>query len=388
MAPRRGEANHFDVRSRNQDCKKATNSQVNATSAANARMSTANRISSNASFRNGITQRLQSLSPDLPKIGAMPMRLFATDSHCYSQTESGISQEALFEAEADVEADSLQRQLRNLRSPTVVLDDVDESSTGLAEKVARLRPQSRAPSGGRVRLRMVKSEGGRTPPERPRIRKIRRALPRYISIRSVVTRSMVAAAEKPQAKSGETKKSRKPRKNVIGPISPIRFISNTKTEDTHIEIPNKSGSELSEKSIEHDVEPIQIRRYLSSGEAQKLPSIASRIRRVPGLYVSKHAAAEKFATGPEGNLLVRKHGVNHRSQERASDLSHSTSAPDIQEFKSDSPRSQARELHSRYNFIPLHDSPPQKTPKSREQSFTFRKHKSDAKLPIFVKSSG
>ncbi len=398
VAPHSEEFNQFDARSRKQDCNKATNPQPNATSVANGRMSTPNRRPANVSFGNGITQRLQSLSPDIPKTGAIPVRLFATDSHCYSQTGSGKSQVALFEAEADAEAVSLERQLRNLQIPSVALDNVDDSSTGLAEKLARLRPQLRAlqpnksksegpqaqaTSGGRVRVRVVRSQGRRTPIERSRIRYIRRALPRY---KPVDTRSLVAADEKPQAKPGETKKSREPHKNAIDPITPIRFISNTKTEDTHIEVPSKSGSELSEKSIEQDVEPIQIRRHLSFGEARQLPIPVSRIRRVPGVYFTKHVAAEKKATNPEGDLLIRKYGVNHRSQERASDLPHSTSAPDIQEIKSDSPKDQARELHSKYSLLSLHDTPPKETSRPREQSFTFRRYKADAKWPILVPS--
>ncbi len=483
MAPHREEVNHFDVRSRDQDCKTTTNSRVNTTSAANARMSAANRGSAKMSFWNGITQRLQSLSLDIAKIGATPARPFATNSHCHSQAEPGKPQEALFEAEAGAEAASLERQLENLRIPTVALNDVDDNSAGFAEKIAKLRPQLRAlksnssksedaeaqaPSGGRVRLRVVRSQKRHAPMERYRVR-------------YVVTRSLVAAEEKPQAKPGVedqephggqkyfrqvtsqllirrhvgfrrhvglgplgrnvkdgqrlhppndmlfhkvnvesaennasepqleireyhkseagkgTKTSRRPRKNAIDRSSPIRFISDTETEDAHIEGTNKLGSELSAKSIELDIEPIEIRRHLSSGQAPKLPSTVKRIQRVPstlrrirhvpGFYVSKHAAAEKLVTNPEGNLLIRKHGVGRRSEERPSDVPHSTSAPEIQEIKPNSPKGQARELHSRYRFTSLHDSSPKKTENPREQNFTFRKHKSDAKSPIFVKAS-
>ena len=471
MAPYGEEASDFDVRSRDRDCKKATNSQVNYTSAAKARMSAANRGSAKVSFWNGITRRLQSLSLDVPKIGAISVRPFATDSHHYSQTEPGKSQEALLEAEAEAEAASLEKQLQNLQIPTVAFDDVDESSAGFAEKIAKLGPRLRAlrpnpskskdseaqvPSRGRVRLRVVRSQKRRTPMEQSRIRYVQRGLKRYIPTKSVVTRSSVAADEKPQAKPGvedqephggqkyfrqvtsqplfrkhiskdeerlpspvdmlfrkmnaesaennasesqldngkyhktkaeETKNSRGTRKDAIDPVSPIRFISDPETENAHIEVPNRLGSELSVKTIEQGVERIEIRRHLSFGQAPKLPFTVRRIRRVPTLHVSKHAVAEKTVTTPEGNLLIRKHGVGSRSQERPNDLSHSTSASETQE-RPGSPRDQARELHRKYGFTSLHDHSPEKTQKYREQYFTFHKHKSDAKLPIFVKGSG
>ena len=476
MAPHSEEVNHFDIRSHDQDRETTTKSQINATSAATGRMSAANRGSAKMSFWDGVTQRFQGLSLGIPKIGAIPVRPFATDAHVYSQAEPGKRQEALFEAEAEAEAASLERQLQNLQIPTVALNDVDDNSAGFAEKIAKLRsqlralkpnpsknedPEAQAPSGGRVRLRVVRSQKRGTPMKQSRIRYIKPALLRYMPTKSLVTRSLVAADEKPQVKPGaedqephrgqnsfhqvisqplirrhisklgslgryvkdeqrlpapvdtligkanaesaennasesqleiwkyrkseaenEIKKSRYFRKNAVEPISRIRFISNTETEDAYIEVPNKLDSELSEKSIGQDVEPIEIRRHLSSGEVPKLPSTLRRIRRVPGLYVSKHAVAEKMVTSPEGTLLIRKHGVGHRSQEQPSDPSHSTSAPDNQGIKTDSPKEQARELHSKYSFTSLRDVSPKETQKPREQYFTFHKHKSDSKWPI------
>ena len=477
-APHSEEVNHFDLRSRDQDCETTTNSRANATSAANERMSAASRGSAKMSFWNGITQRLQSLSLNIHKIGATPVRPFATDARCYSQTETGKSQEALFEAEAEAEAASLERQLENLQIPTVALDDVDDNSAGLAKKIAKLRPQLRAlksnqsksedpeaqaSSGERVPLRVVRAQKLHAPMESSPVRYMQSPLTRYIPTNHIVTRSLVAADEKPQAKQNqksrggqnhfdqvtsqplirthlshlgpleryvkdgqslpppsdilsrkvdvvlaenyasksqleigkyheseageETKTSRGPRKNASNPSSPIRFISETETEDAHIEAPNKLGSELSERSTELDVEPMEIRRHLSSGQAPKLPSRLRHIRRIPAFYVSKHAAAEKRITTREGNLLIRKHGVGPKPEEWPSDLSHSTSAAEIQEIKPHSPRYQARELHSKYSSTSLHNMSPKQSLKPREQYFTFRKYKSDAKLPISVKAS-
>ena len=480
-APHSEGVNRFDLRSRDRDCETTTKSRANDTSAANERMSAASRGSAKMSFWNGITQRLQSLSLNIHKICAIPVRPFATDARCYSQTEPGKSQEALFEAEAEAEAASLERQLENLQIPTVALDDVDDNSAGLAKKIAKLRPQLRAlksnqsksedpeaqaPSGERVPLRVVRAQKRHAPMESSPVRYMQPLLLRYIPTNHIVTRSFVAADEKPQAKHSvedqksrggqnhfdqvtsqplirthlshlgplgryvkdgqslpppsdlsfrqvnavlaetnasksqleigkyheseageETKTSRGPRKNANNPSSPIRFISETETEDAQIEVPSNLGSQLSEKSTELDVEPIEIRRHLSSGQAPKLPSRLRHIRRIPEFRVSKHAAAEKMITTREGNLLIRKHGVGPRPEERPIDLSHSTSAAEIQEFKPDSPKDQARELHSKYSFTSLQDMSPQKTQKPREQYFTFRKYKSDAKLPIFAKAS-
>ena len=492
MAPHIEEVNHFDVRSCDEDGKKTTNKQVNAISAANARMSAANRGSAKMSFWNGVTQRLQGLSLDIPKTSTVPVRPFATDSHCYSHAGPGKSQEALFEADAEAEAASLERQLQHLQIPTVALNDDDDNSAGFAEKIAKLRPQLRAlksnpsksedpeaqaPSGGRVRLRVVRSQKRHASMAQSRVRYIQRNLTRYIPNKPIVTRSMVAADEKPQAKPGVedeephggqkyfrqvtnqppirrhvsnsgplgryvndgqrfpppvdmmfrkvnpnsavmfrkvtpnsaennasesqleigeyhkseagegTKTSGGPGKNAIDPSAPIRFISDTETEDAHIEVPDELGLELSEKSIELDVEPIEIHRHLSSGQAPKLPFTVRRIRRVPGFYVSKHTVADKMATSPEGYLLIRKHEVGPRSEERPSDLPHPTSAPETHKIKPDSPKDKARELHSKYSFTSLNDISPKRIQKPREEYFTFRKHKTDAKLPIFVQVS-
>ena len=478
MASHSEEANHFDVRGHDQDCKATTNSQLNATSAAYARMSAANRATAKMRVWNGITQSLQGLPLNIPKIGAIPGRPFATYSHCYSQAGAGKSQETLFEAEAEAEAASLEGQLKDLQIPTVALDDLDDNSAVLAEKIAKLRPQlralrpnpskseepeARAPSGRRGLLRVVRSQKRQAPMKRSLVRYSQPGVTRYIPSKNSVTRSLVAADEKPQAKHGVEdqesrgglkysdqmtsqplirthlsivgplgrykedgqrlppptdmlfrkvnavlaennasesqleirksenseagegiKTSRGPRKNASDPSPPIRFISDTETEDAHIEVLNKLNSNLSERSIEPDVEPIEIRRHLSSGQAPKLPSTVKRVRRIPGFNIFKHAVAEKMATTQEENLLIRKHGVGPRSEERPGYLSHSTSAPEIQGNVLSSPKDQARELHSKYNFTSLHEISPPTTQKPREQSFTIRKHKSDAKSPIFV----
>lgn len=471
-APHSEEVRHFDLRSRHQDYKTGTNSRFNATSAANARMSAANRGSAEMGFWNGNTQRLQSLSLDIPKIGAIPVRPFATDAHCYSQAEPRRSQEALFEAEAEAEAASLERQLENLQIPTVALNDVDDNSARFAEKIAKLRPQLRAlksnqsksenpaaqaPGGERVPLRVVRSQKSHAPKETSRVRYMKPALKRHIATEYIVPRSLTAAEKKHQAKhsveykeplirrhlsdlgplgryvreeqrlppptdmlfrkvntvlaenkafksqleigeyhksaAGEgTKTGRGPRKNASDPNSPIRFISNTETEDAHIEVPPKLSSELPEKSIELDVEPIEIRRHLSLLPSKvryirRVPSDYVSIQHVPGFYVSKHLAAEKMVTTQEGNLLIRKHTIGQKSEEPPSGLSHSINVPEIQESKPHSPKDQARELHSKYSSTSLHDMSPKDTQKPREQYFTFRKHKSDAQLPIFVKGS-
>ena len=476
-APHSEEINRFDLPSRDQHCETTANSRVNAPSAANEQMTAASRGSAKMSFWNGITQRL-SLSPNIPKVGAIPVRPFATDAHCYSQAEPGQSQEALSEAEAEAKAASLERQLENLRIPTVALDDVDTNSAGFAGKIAKLRQQLRAlkskqskskdseahpPGRDRVPLRVVRAQMRRFPMESSPVRYQKSLLIRYNKTDPIVIERYVAADEKPQAKHNpksrggqnhfdqvtsqpligthlshlgplgryvkdgqslpppsdtlirktnmvlaennpsnsqletgkyheseageETKTSRGPRKNASNPSSPIRFISEMETEDAHIKPPNKLGSELSEKSSELDVEPIEIRRHLSSGQAPKLSSRLKHIRRIPGPYFSKYHVAEKMIITREGNPLIRKHGVGPKPEERPIDLSHSTSVTKIQETKPDSPKDQARELHSKYGFTSPHDMSSEQTQKPREQYFTFRKHKSDAKSPIFVKDS-
>ena len=156
----------------------------------------------------------------------------------------------------------------------------------------------------------------------------------------------------------ETRKTREPRRVATDRNSPIRFISDRKTEDAHIEVPSKLGSELSGMSIEQNAEPKEIRRHLSTGQTPKLPSTRIRIQRVPGFYVSKHPVAEKVVTTPESNLLIRMHSVGGRFHESASDLSHPTSAADNREIKPDSPKDLARELHSRYSLRSLHEISP------------------------------
>ena len=475
-APHSEEINRFDLPSRDQHCETTANSRVNAPSAANERMSAASRGSAKMSFWNGIMQRL-SLSLNIPKVGAIPVRPFATDAHCYSQAEPGQSQEALSEAEAEAEAKatSLERQLENLRIPTVALDDVNTDSAGFAGKIAKLRQQLRAlkskqskskdseahpPGRDRVPLRVVRAQMRRFPMESSPVRYQKSLLIRYNKTDHIAVKRYVAADEKSQAKhnqksrggqnhfdqvtsqplirthlshlgplgryvkdeqslpppsdmlfrktnvvlaennasnsrletgkyheseTGEkTKTSGGPRENASNPSSPIRFISEAETEDAHIKPPNKLGSELSEKSPELDVEPMAIRRHLSSGQAPKLPSRLKHIRRIPGPYFSKYHVAEKMIITREGNPLIRKHGVGPKPEERPIDLSHSTS---VKETKPDSPKDQARELHSKYSFTSPHDMSSEQTQKPREQYFTFRKHKSDAKSPIFVKAS-
>ena len=477
-APHSEEVNRFDLPSRDQNCETTANSRVNATSAANERMSAASRASAKMSFWNSITQRLQSLSLNIPKIGAIPVRPFATDAHCYSQAEPGQSQEALSEAEAEAEAASLERQLENLRIPTAALDNVDTNSAGFAGKIAELRQRLRAlkskqskskdseahpPGRDRVPLRVVRAQMRRFPMESSPVRYKQSLLIKYNKTDHIVVKRYVVADEKPQAKhiqksrggqnyfdqvtsqplirphlphlgrlgryvkdgqslpppsdmsfrkmnvalaennafksqleigkyheseaGEETETSRGPCKNASNPSSPIRFISETETEDAHIKAPNKPGSELSEQSPELDVEPMEIRRHLSSGQTPKLPSRVRRIRRIPGPYFSKYHVAEKMITTREGNLLIRKHGVGPKTEERPIDLSHSKSVIETQGTKPDSPKDQARELHSKYGFTSPHDVSPEQTQKPREQYFTFRKHKSDAKSPIFVKAS-
>ena len=413
MAPYSKGVSHFDLRARNQDCNKATVSQLDATSAANARMSAANRGSAKVSFWNGIRQRLEKFFLDIPRIGAIPLRPFATDSRCYSQAEYGRAQEALFEAEAEAEIASLERQLRDRQTSTVATDGKPKTKPGIEDQ---------APHGGRTYFRQVKNEplirkiiSGSSPGQKQSrqvtsqspIRKhksdlgsrqknyyqaiqeslIRKHLSqsgplgRYVKDEqrlsfpaNMLDRKMNAdSAENNASESqldiwkyhkseaeNETRMTREPRRVATDRNFPIRFISDMKTEDAHIEVPSKLGSESSGMSIEQNAEPIEIRRHLSSGQTpkllsrvvrtQRIPSKVVRIQRVPSFSVSKHHVAEKVVSTPESNLLIRTHSVGGRSQELASDLSHPTSAGNIHEIKPSSPRDQARELHSRYSL--------------------------------------
>ena len=391
MAPYSEGVSHFDPRGRNQDCNKATNSKFSTTSAANARMSAANRGSAKGSCWNGIRQRLENFSLDIPKIGAIPVRLFATDSRYYSQAENGRAQEALFEAEAEAEIASLERQLRDRQASTVAAIRVisqspirnHTSALGPRQKQSR-QVKSQSP------IRKQKSELG--PPQKNYRQAIQQSLirshlsqsgplGRYVKDEqrlpfrvNMLDRKMNAdSAENNASESqlhiwkyhkseaeNETRKTREPRRVTTDRNSLIRFIADRKTDDAHIEVPNKLGSESSGKSVEHNAQPIELRRHLSSGQPPKLPSTVVRIQRVPGFYVSKHHVAEKVIKTPESKLIIRTHTVGGRSQESVSDLSHPTSVGNIQEIKPDSSRDQARELHSRYSLRSLHEISPGK----------------------------
>ena len=413
MAPYSEGVSHFNPRGRNQDCNEATNSKFNATSAANARMSAANRRSAKVSFWNGIRQRLEKFSLDIPRIGAIPVRPFATDSRCYSQAEHGRAQEALFEAEAEADIASLERQLRDHQTSTVAAGGKPQAKPGVEDQ---------EPHGGRKYFRQVKTKSlirNHVPDSSPRQKQSRQVIskspirkhksdlgPRQKSYRRAIQQSLIRthlsqsgplgryvkdeqrlpfpvnmldrkinadSAENYASESqldiwkyhkskaeNDTRKTREPHRVATDRNYPIRFISDRKTEAAHIEVPSKLGSESSGMSIEQNAEPIEIRRHLSSGQTPKLPSTVVRVQRVPGFYVSKHFMAEKVVTTPESNLLIRTHSVGGRSQEPASDLSHPTSAGDIQEIKPGSPKDQARELHSRYSLRSLHETSPSK----------------------------
>ena len=157
----------------------------------------------------------------------------------------------------------------------------------------------------------------------------------------------------------ETRRTREPRRVATNRNLPIRFISDRRTDDVHIEVPSKLGSESSAMKIEQNAEPIAIRRHLYSGQGhkrsstvlgiQRVPSIVVPIKRVPGLFVSKYYVAEKEVTTPGSNLVDRTHSLDREFREPASDLPHPTA------IKRDSPRYQARELHSRYNLRSLQE---------------------------------
>ena len=424
MAPYSERVSHFDPCGRNQDCDKAINSKFNATSAANARMSAANRGSAKVSFWNSIRQRLEKFSLEIPRIGAIPVRPFATDSRYYSQAEHGRAQEALFEAEAEAEIACLERQLLDRQISTVAADGKPQAKPAVKD---------REPHRGRKYFRKVKFESllirNHISDPSPRQKQSRQVIsqspirkhksdlgPRQKNYGQAIQQSLIRthlsqsgplgryvkdelrlpfpvnmldrkmnadSAENNASESqldiwkyhkseaeNETRKTREPRRVATDRNSPIRFISDRKTEDAHIEVQSKLGSESTGMSIEQNAELIEIRRYLSSGQTPKLPSIRVRnqrvpstvvpIQRVPGFYVSKHSVAEKVVTAPEGSLLIRTHSVGSRSQEPASDLSHPTRAGDIQEIKPDSPKDQARELHSRYSLRSLHENSPSK----------------------------
>lgn len=384
-APYSGGVSQSDVRGHNQDYNKATSLEFNATSAVNARMSAANRGSAKVSFWNGSRQGLEKFSLDIPKIGAIPMRPFATVSSCYSQAEHGRTQEALFEAEAEAEIASLERQLRDSQTSTVAADGKPQAKAGGEDQESqRERKYFRQVTTKSLIRNNISDSSPRQKHSRQVIQQslIRKHLSqsgplgRYVKDEqrlpfpvNMLDRKMNAdSAENNHSESqldvwkyrkseaeNETRKTREPRRVATDRNSPIRFISDRKTEDAHIEVPSMLGSESLGMSIEQNAEPIGVRRYLSSGRTPKLPSTVERIRYVPGLYISKHVVAEKVVTTPESNLLIRKNSVGGRSQEPASDLSHPTSPGDIQEIKPGSPRDQARELHSRYSLRSLHE---------------------------------
>ena len=377
MAPYSPGVSHFGVRGRNQDCNKATNSKFNATSAANARMSAANRGAAKVSLWNGIRQRLEMFSLDFPKLGAIPVRPFATDPRCYSQAEHGKAQEALFEAEAEAEIASLERQLRDRQTAIVAAKGKSgvrryfrqvKTESPIRKIIPDSSPQQK--QSGQVKsrspIREHKSDLGSRQENNRLIRKslIRKhfselgPLGRYVKDEQklpfpvdMLERKMNADSAKNNAPKSqldiwmyhkgegenETRKTREPRRVATDRNSPIRFISDRKTEDAHIKVPSRLGSESSGMSIEQDAEPMEIRRYLSSGQTPELPSTVVRIvpastgvriQRVPGFYVSKHSVADKVSAG------------------------------DIQKIKPDSPKNRARELHSKYSLRSLHDIPP------------------------------
>ena len=412
MAPYSEGVSHFDVRGRSQDCNKATNSKFNATSVASARMRAANRGSAKVSLWNGIRQRLEMFSLDIPRLAAIPVRPFATDSRCYSQAEHGKAQEALFEAEAEAEIASLERQLRDRQTSTVAANGKSQSKPGVEDQephvvrkyflqvkteslIRKIIPDSSLQQKQSRRvisqspIGKAKSDLG---PRQENYRRVQQllirkhlsqlgSLGRYVKDEqrlplpvNMLERKMNAASAENNApksqldiwkyhkskRENETRKTREPRRVATDRNSPIRFISDRKTEDAHIEVPSKLGSESLGMSIEQNAEPREIRRHLSSGQTPKLPSTVVRIQRVPGFYVSKHPVAEKVVTTPESNLLVSKYNVDGRSQHPTSNLSHPTRVGDIQEIKPDSPKDRARELHSRYGLRSLHEIPPSK----------------------------
>lgn len=393
-----------NVRDPNQECEKATSSEFNATSAANGRMTAANRGSAKVSFWNRIRQRLKRVSLGIPRIGAIPVRSFATDSRCYSQAEHGGTHEALFEAEAEAEFASPECQLRDRQTSAVAADGKPQAKPGIEDQeLHRRRKYFRQVKTESLIRKNISDSSPRQSPTRkhksdlgPRqndhrqvtqqslIRKhisMSGPLGRYVKDEqrlpfpvNMLDRKMNAHSAGNNASGSqldiskyynseaenETRKTREPRRVATDRNSPIRFISDRKTEDAHIEVPSKLGSESSAMSIEQNTKSIEIRRHLSSGQTPKLPSTVVPIQRVPGFCVSKHLVAEKEVTRPESNLLNRTHSVDRRSQGPASDLSHPTSAGDIRQIMPDSPKDQARELHSRYSLRSLQESSPEK----------------------------
>ena len=382
---------HINVRDHNQECEKATSSKFNTTSVANGRMIAANRGSAKVSFWHRIRQRLEEFSLGIPRVGAIPVRPFATNSRFYSPAEHEGTQEALFEAEAEAEIASLERQLRDRQTSAVAADGKpqpkpggeDQELHGVRKYFRKVKPESLIrknisdPSPRQSPTRKHKPDLGPRPKDYRQVTQqslIRKHISmtgpfgRYLKDEqrlpfpvNMLDRKMNARSAGNNASGSqldiskyynseaenETRKTREPRRVATDRNSPIRFISDRKTDDAHIEVPSKLGSESLAMSIKQNAEPIEIRRHLSSGQTRKLPSTVVRIQRVPGFYVSKHHVAEKEVTTPGSNFLDRTHSVDREFREPAGDLPHPTA------IKRDSPKYQARELHSRYSLRSL-----------------------------------
>ena len=398
---------HINVPDHNQESENATSSKFNATSVANGRMTAANRRSAKVSLWHRIRQRLEGLSLGIPRTGAILVRPFATDSRFYSQAEHERTQEALFKAEAEAEIASLERQLRDRQTSAVAVDGKpqpkpggeDQELHGVRKYFRQVKVESLIrrnisdPSPRQSPIHKHKSDLGPRPKDYRQVTQqslIRKHISmtgpfgRYVKDEQrlpfpvdMLDRKMNARSAGNNASGSqlniskyynseaenETRKTREPRRVATDRNSPIRFISDRKTDDAHIEVPSKLGSESSAMSIKQNAEPIEIRRHLYSGQGQKrpstvlsiqrVPSIVVPIQRVPGFFVSKHYVAEKEVTTPGSNLLDRTHSVDREFREPASDLPHPTA------IKRDSPKYQARELHSRYSLRSLQEISPE-----------------------------